>query len=510
MLSGVLRTHHSLGGIPIHERFLKYLWFRRAFRTSELRTSDERSVEILDPGRFIDGAGPDVRDAVIRIGSTTHSGDVEFHRDSAGWKQHGHHLKPSYNRVILHVVLNHDRRHSAASTSSGRLVPLLVLAPLLSESIDSLWSAYLKDEERSSSLACFGKTRHMSEHFIRRWLLTVDVERLELRILRFRERLQELAGDPSRRLAEPQREYGTPRMEGNPDDIPSPYPELSRTLLADRRLWEQVLYEGIMEGLGYSRNRIPFIRLARIVSLKLVRSMSLHNDPARLSALLFGVSGLLPVLRSLNQRTSRRYVRSLLRNWSHFRSNATIEHMHPAEWQFSPTRPHNFPTLRIAAAPGLIRNILLDEMFHRLIQIIKGTATNREKVRALQKLFRVEPEEYWVLHYNFDRPALRTIRVLGVSRINDILVNTIFPLSLFYARVFKDPRVRDGIHALRSEFPTLSENSSTRVIQRELFYGKNAMTSLPFQQGAIQLYRYYCTKNRCGECEIGKEVFGKN
>ena len=499
-----------MGGIPIHERFLRYLWFRRSFRSSELRTSDGRIVEILNPGKFIDGAGPDVREAVIRIESTTLSGDVEFHQEPSGWRQHNHHLKPSYNRVILHVVLNHDHSHGDAVTRSGRLIPLLVVAPFLSDSIDTLWNDYVNDEKTASSLACFGRTRTLPEQTIRRWLERVDIERLELRILRFKERLLELVIDSNRRLAEPRREYDTPRAEDYPEEIPAPYPELSRTLLTDRRLWEQVLYESVLEGLGYSRNRVPFIRLARIASLGFIRSMSLQNDPAGLSALLYGVSGLLPTVRSLKQKPSRVYVGSLLREWNLFRKSTAIERMHPAEWQFSPTRPHNFPTIRISAASGIVRKILLDELFRGLIQVIKSNHTNREKLKHVQDLFLLEPEEYWVHHYNFDRPAKRPNRVLGMSRINDILANTVFPLLLLYARVFRDSSVRRGIHSLRADFLPLSDNSSTRVMSRELFNGKKALTSLPLQQGAIQLYRYYCTKNRCNECEIGKRVFGES
>jgi len=496
-----------LGGIPIHEQLLRYIWSRRAFRPSELRTSDGRSVEILSPGKFTDGAGPDVRDALIRIGSTTLAGDVEFHQDSVGWKQHDHHLKPSYNRVILHVVLNGSHRHNSATTESGRIVPLLILLPFLSRSLESLWEEFIDDERTSSSLPCFGKTTRIPQKTIRQWLHKVDVERLELRILRLQERLRELVAETERRLAEPWGNYGRPKLEGFPEEIPIRYPELSRRVLADRHLWEQVLYEGIMEGLGYSRNRVPFIRLASAVPLRLVRSIGLQNDPSRLSALLFGVSGLLPSVRSLKERASRAYVKSLLHGWREFRKNPTIGRMHPAEWQFSPLRPRNFPTVRISAASGIIRNILLHEMFRQTIQCIKGTDAIEERIGELQKLFAIEPDEFWARHYHFDRPTKRSMRALGISRINDILVNTIFPLSLLYARVFRDTQVREGVHALRAVFPTLTENSSTRVVEQELFYGKYALTSLPLQQGAIQLYRYYCTKGRCSDCEIGKRVF---
>jgi hypothetical protein len=33
------------------------------------------------------------------------------------------------------------------------------------------------------------------------------------------------------------------------------------------------------------------------------------------------------------------------------------------------------------------------------------------------------------------------------------------------------------------------------------------VTSAYLQQGTIQLYKFYCVDERCGECEIGKIVF---
>ena len=477
-------------------------------RLSELRTIDGRRVEILDPGKLQDGAGPDVRDAVIKVGSTVLAGDVEFHRDSPGWNQHGHHLKQSYNRVILHVVLN-GSRNNVAVTQSGRAVPLLVLLPFLTLPAESLWKEFIADDRSVSSLPCFRKNDDVPHQVIQRWLHGVDNERMELRILRLRERLLELVHETSRELAEPRQEYGEAAIEGFPEEVPLPYPELSRAALSDRRLWEQVLYEGILEGLGYSRNRTPFVRLARIVPLSFVRSAGLQGDPARLSALLFGVSGLLPTIRSLKEKQSRTFVRSLLRSWREFRTIRTIGRIHPAEWQFSPSRPHNFPTVRIAAVCGITQNILLHEMFRRLIQTAKSAIPVRERLKQLQRLFIVESDEFWTHHYNFDRPTRRPIRLLGLSRINDIIVNTVFPLSLLYARVFRDATVRQGVHALREGFPLLSENSSTRIIEKELFHGEKALTSLSLQQGAIQLYRYYCAKKRCAECDIGRRVFGR-
>ena len=52
--------------------------------------------------------------------------------------------------------------------------------------------------------------------------------------------------------------------------------------LAVREHWDQILYEGLMDGLGYSKNREPFVRLSRNVTLQEIRSHHIeHSAPDR-------------------------------------------------------------------------------------------------------------------------------------------------------------------------------------------------------------------------------------
>lgn len=496
-----------MGGTSIHEQFLKFVWIRRAFHETDLRTTDGRSVEIVSPGRLNDGAGPDVRDAKVRIGTTLLTGDIEFHKTPAEWHRHGHHRNPAYNKVILHVVLNAASEFRPAVSRSGRVIPLLPLAPFFSEPLEQLWDTYIANNRTTTSLACFGQTRRFSEKKLQQWLRRMDIERLESRMFLFQERLRELVIERNRGIAEPWRRYGTMRWQGLPEEIPLPNTNVSRYDLVHRPLWDQVLYEGIMEGLGYSRNRQPFVHLARIATLDLIRSLHAEDDLTVLGALLFGVSGLLPLPRTTKETSSREYVQLLFFHWRQLRKHLRTDRVHRAEWQFFPTRPHNFPTVRIAAACSMIRAILRNDLFRSVVRIIKTSRPRRMRIRSLQKLFMPETDEYWSHHYHFDRPRERQAGLLGVSRINDILANTVFPLCLLYARVFTDSAVRRGVFACRDAFPLLTENNTTRIMNRELFYGKNMLTTLSLQQGAIQLHRYYCTQGRCMECDVGRRVF---
>ncbi|MGH2567723.1 MAG: hypothetical protein ACRDGA_05245, partial [Bacteroidota bacterium] len=83
----------------------------------------------------------------------------------------------------------------------------------------------------------------------------------------------------------------------------------------------------------------------------------------------------------------------------------------------------------------------------------------------------------------------------------------VLPIALLYARTFKDKNVRAGAIQLHQFLPPLSENSITRLMAKQLLKGKIALDSVGAQQGVIQLYKFYCTEERCAECEVGKVVF---
>ena len=56
-------------------------------------------------GRWNRGPGPDFRGAILLDAhGRARRGDVELHRRPAGWRSHGHHRDPAYDRVLLHVV----------------------------------------------------------------------------------------------------------------------------------------------------------------------------------------------------------------------------------------------------------------------------------------------------------------------------------------------------------------------------------------------------------------------
>jgi hypothetical protein len=296
-------------------------------------------------------------------------------------------------------------------------------------------------------------------------------------------------------------------LEGNHDEIPPPLPELAQKDFASKELWEQILYEGFMEGLGYSKNREPFLRLAKSLTLKKIKTyISCYKD-LEIESLLFGIAGLIPKIKSLKEKESREYVRQLARGWKMIRPSIRTEILHFADWQFFPTRPLNFPTLRLAAAKALIEKIITENLFYDIVQTLKSDCPTRRKRSKLLKLFNIETNAFWHHHYNFNKAILKGITALGNARLCEIIVNAVLPIILLYARVFKDKIARDGVLQVYDSIPLLENNSITELMKRQLIRNKLKLKSVGQQQAIIQLYKYYCNERRCSECKVGQLLY---
>jgi hypothetical protein len=492
------RTHN------IHERFLRHIWSKQ-YLTSALQTADGTTLKVLDVGQLNSDGGPDFCNAKIKINNVTYFGDVEIHRTVFEWLQHQHQEDPRYNKVVLHVVLETTGDAPPTLAQSGRRIPVLVLGQFLSDSIQTIWHKAILDErvKKSETIPCFGTNDVLTSDALDHWLTKLAVERIELKLRRFDERLKHLAHERRMTLHEWQRPYGELPMEGEHEEIPPPVPELTQKDFSNKELWEQVLYEGIMEGLGYSKNRESFLRLAEHMSLKTIANFGMPFTSSSIEPLLFGAAKLLPKSKSIKEKETRQYVRELRKRWKELRPQYHGEILNAADWQFFPTRPANFPTIRLAAASFLIKEFLANDFFRSIIQTLKADISVAEKERTLIQLFSIETNDFWRHHYNFDAVTLKNVTALGASRIHEIIINAVLPVAMLYARIFKDKTVREGALEVYQSLPASDNNSITRLMERQLLKGRFPLKKVSRQQAVIQLYKFYCAERRCSDCELG-------
>ncbi|MBI2860844.1 MAG: DUF2851 family protein [Chloroflexi bacterium] len=228
-----------MGDLP--ERLISQMW-QEQLQMTGLATEDADPITIIYPGRLNDRRGADLRDAVIATSGGLACGDIEFHTRSSHWWQHGHHLDPAYNRVVLQVVMWHDS--GDARLENGGRAPTLCLSRHLEEQAGGVASS------AHSGLPCCAGERDNP-----------------LNILE---------------------ESGDARFQDKADAFRA---ELEDTAPG------QCLYQGMMAALGYSKNQSPFRKLAARVPLAALESIArVAPSPAASlagqQALLLGVAGL--------------------------------------------------------------------------------------------------------------------------------------------------------------------------------------------------------------------------
>jgi hypothetical protein len=511
----------------IPEDLLRHLWSKHYLSAESLTTAAGAPIVIHECGVLNRESGPDFHNAVVEIGGTTYRGDVEFHRSIQDWQAHRHEKNPRYNRVILHVVLNKPEEPVPTISESGRPIPVLILSGALTMPLEKIGDSLAREEflSQAGAIPCFRTNYESQPSTIYSWLSMLAAERLKAKTDRFHERLCEIHRERELFVEEPAERYGEEEdlspSEHNPgpEEIPVPETPLdAASLRTDTSAWEQLLFEAVMDCLGYSKNRIPFTALAREVSILRLKQISrlIELQVFDIQAMLFTFSGLLPEVNDVADQQSKVVAHQLRSAWASLHGQlhrlgvgafVALPPHHKAEWTFAPTRPSNFPTVRLAAAGVLAGKILSERFFDSLIAIVRGKFVAPEtKCAQLRQAFDAGADTFWSFHYSFTEASAHPHALLGASRIDDIIVNAVIPIAYLYGQLFRRPDVCEHALNIAREMPVLEENAILRKMERQLFHGKILVVTAFQQQGALQLYGEYCTRRRCPACEIGKEI----
>ncbi len=487
----------------IPEHALHHVWSNQYIRPEALRTTDGRGVTILDPGLLSLDAGPDIVGLRVVIGDVSYTGAGEVHRTAAEWDAHGHAIDPRYNTVVLHILLHTPPPGYVTRTQSGRIVPMVALEGVLADSLEHILQDAMFDvhDSQTGQIPCGGVNHVVPAEVLLLWLEHLATERFEIKLRRFEERLWELVRTEQSVAREHLAHWGE---AGDPDEIPVIDHVLTHRVLALPEVWDQIFYEAYMEGLGYSRNRTPFLTLSKNLTLGFLRTCA--PDDLQVEALLFGVSGLLPETADRADAESTTYLHSLRREWNSLSRRYAGPRLTVADWVFSPTRPFNSPVVRIVAARSFIRTMLGGSLFRSVVRVLKGGS--RHVRQSLHSLLQVDPGDFWDRRSTFTRVISSCVDHLGTARKDEIIVNAIAPLMLLYARTFHDRDVRDGVLEMLRAFPFLTPNTATRRIETHLLRGKIRLRTAVQHQAMMQLFNYYCSRARCRECAVGRVVWG--
>jgi len=242
------------GSFSFPERLLQKIWLRREFAYAQARTTDGRTLKIVNPGKWNLLGGPDFRLARLQFeGGLELVGDVELHLRAADWDAHAHACDPAYDNVLLHVVLFPPSLGHVTRGSDGREIPVLALLPLLHHDLEE----YAADEA-VESLSNRPTARVTNELAV----FSNDELRLLLRhhaLGRWRQRVR-----------------------------------FARTRL-DRLGWEAACHHAALEVLGFRYNRTPMLRIATRWDLRVWAAGGVDLDEILLSEIeAWSVQGVRP------------------------------------------------------------------------------------------------------------------------------------------------------------------------------------------------------------------------
>src|SRR5256885_6408007 len=108
---------------------LQARWFAGDFGRSFISTAGDE-IEVIQFGTWNREAGPDFRDAAIRInGGDPIRGCIEIDPLDRSWETHGHATNPAFDGTVLHVFVERGDRQFFTRTKSNRNVQQLQIDP---------------------------------------------------------------------------------------------------------------------------------------------------------------------------------------------------------------------------------------------------------------------------------------------------------------------------------------------------------------------------------------------
>ena len=469
----------------LSEKAIVRIWQCQLLERDGLATADGEPLRIIYPGRLNDDRGADFQAAVIVKGGRLLRGDVEIHVNSSGWHEHGHDMDAVYNRVVLHVVMWHDKG-TATRLQNGREVPVLALERYVtipvSQCPDSVSSSAVLN------LPCISVALLLSTNQVAEILDRQGEERFLVKAAGFKKDIA--------------------RMEAS-----------------------QTLYEGIMGALGYSRNKLPFLELARLLPLRCLESVTAGDVAeadgagsqtvgevsdannrvsdaewlARRQALLLGTSGLLFPQRQggcsgnvVDERTDQ-----LVRLRASSRHNKA---MSPDDWHLLRVRPNNSPAIRLVAMSCLLLRYREKGWLEGLVGLVREAPLSKGGYKSLEA----------GLEVNIDNPLARCagyqtagrvsrLTLLGRGRAADIIVNVLLPFTFAWSKS-AEPELGGKALGLYCCYPKLIVNSVERHMIEQLGLDSSLISSARRQQGLMHIYKNLCTLGRCKHCPLAKKT----
>jgi hypothetical protein len=354
------------------EEFLHYLWKYCLYDIKKLSDTNGNRIIVDHPGEYNRDSGPDFFNARIFINGTLWAGNVEIHTKSSHFYNHGHHLDPAFNNVILHVVAENDQ--NVFNEKGEELLTTEI-------SFDpDLYQKYLSLVNNPCIIACQDEIQKLDNIFILHWLNSLVIERLQ----------------------------------GKSELILKIFAETGND-------WEETFYRLLARYFGFRVNTEPFEMLATALPFRIIRK---HADNRfQIEALLFGTAGMLEE-GLFRDALSDEYYRNLLKEYTILSAKYSLQPGHGWLWKFSRLRPANFPTIRISQLSAMLS--YAGGLFSKILEVTGS--------KELKELFDIAASEYWDNHYVFGRESINISKNTGSQAADIFLINAVIPVIFVYGQ----------------------------------------------------------------------------
>lgn len=354
----------------MQESFLHYIWRYQYFDKKDLVTTDGQSIDVLYPGHYNTDAGPDFKEAKVKIAGIEWLGSVEIHIKSSDWNAHKHQDDPAYNNTILHVVWESEVNVQRADAST---LPTLELKNRVDSTLINKYNHLINHP--ATYVSCENQ-----------WSDVAEITKLSMLDKMAMERLY----DKSAVVLD--------LLESNNGN------------------WEETAYQLLFKNFGFKINSDPFLTLAQSLPFKIIKKHA--HDLNQIEALLFGMAGFL-------DEPSDEKSQGLAKEFVYLKQKYALDQkLHKFQWKYLRLRPANFPTSRIAQLAAILHQ--QPSVFDLLVK--------SSDLKMISSWLRSKPSDYWVDHHSFAKASKSKNKGLGASSVDNVLINTAVPLKVAYGK----------------------------------------------------------------------------
>jgi hypothetical protein len=251
--------------------------------------------------------------------------------------------------------------------------------------------------------------------------------------------------------------------------------------------FDQLLYTGIMEAMGYDKNKFNTLAIAQHFTLERLQQWKQNGlDALTLASIWLNYAGLKDKAKTL---LDPEYAARLNQAFEY--QTFTIEKAN-LNWNLFRIRPANHPVKRIIQAAYIIHSLLDRGLLNSLINVFKDS--NFDKPTALLTELKK--------HFQPVSEAWDYVEKPGTTLITTITGNIILPIIYLYAGKTNDVELQNKIKALYEKFPNQGENYITNFMQGYMNDEQWGFATANYvnQQGLLNIYYRFCKYRLCELC----------